>query len=151
RSQRETPDAKLPPRRQPRKMVLVTCPACGTRFKTPGHKSETPCLNCDEPVPVRLRKQKPAEDEREDEEAAPRRLDVFGAMAEERFGGEVHRPTFPFAEGTFTFPWYPEGLFRWLMLSVGCGFSVLLFIAMQWCFSMGGWFARAGYAFGFPF
>ncbi len=132
-------------------MVLVTCPACGTRFKTPGHQSETPCLNCDLPVPVRPRKDKPAEEGSEDRKPARRSPDVFAAMAEERFGGEVYHPTFPFLDGTFTFPWYPEGLFRWLSLSVGCAFSVLLFVAMQWCFSLGGWFARAGYAFGFPF
>jgi hypothetical protein len=83
--------------------------------------------------------------------SANQKTDVFGAMAEERYGGEIHRPTFPFLEGTFSFPWYPEALFRWMVLSLGCAATVLLFLVMLWCFSQGLWMARAGYAFGFPF
>ena len=141
------------PKRRPRKQVRVTCPACGTRFKTPGGRAETPCLNCDKPVPVRTRKEASSDEEDLDDSDGRNasKPDVFGAMAEERFGGEVYRPTFPFLEGTFSFPWYPESVVRWVGLSLGCAMSVLLYVAMHWCFSRGGWFARAGYAFGFPF
>src|SRR5690606_34921396 len=109
----------------------------------------TPCLNCEKPVPLRARKEQPQAEETS--EPVKKKLDVFAAMAEERFGGDVHRPTLPFLEGTFAFPWYPEALFRWVVLSLGCAMSIVLFVAMLWCFARGGWFARAGYAFGFPF
>lgn len=147
--------APRPAKRPVRKSVLVTCPACGTRFKTPrgSRKSETPCLSCNEPVPIPSRKGSSDADGGSSKSPKPgeQKTDVFGAMAEERFGGEIYRPAFPFLDGTFSFPWYPEGLFRWIMLSLGCAITVLLFLVMHWCFSRGGFYARAGYALGFPF
>ena len=148
------PVSPSPAKRRSRKTVLVTCPDCGTRFRTPGgaDRLETACLNCDKPVPLPGRNEPADLEDAPQESAGPtlRMPNVFDAMAEERFAGEVHRPAWPFLEGTFSFPWYPEGLFRWVALSLGCAAVVVLYLAMHWCFSRGGWYARAGYAFGFP-
>ncbi len=142
-------------KRRSRKSVLVTCPACGTRFRTPVREdqSETACLNCDKPIPLpgRAENADRAENAEESDAPAVHKMNIFEAMAEERFAGEVYRPALPFLQGTFSFPWYPEGLFRWVMMSLGCAIVMVLYLAMHWCFARGGWFARAGYAFGFPF
>lgn len=134
----------------------MTCPACNTRFIASAgpEDHETPCLNCDHPVPFpgrKLASSSAEENSSPEKSSKTRKPDLFAAMAEERFSGEVYQPRLPFLEGTFTFPWYPEGLFRWIVLSAGCSIVMVLFVAMHWCFARGGWFARAGYAFGFPF
>ena len=139
--------APRPAKRRPKKTVRLTCGECATRFQAAVEQgqTETHCLACNKPVEIPGRK-------KNSEEAENRKgPDVFAAMAEERYSGEAQRPPLPFLMGTFTFPWYPEALFRWLALSLGCAFVVVLYVAMHWCFSRGGWFARAGYAFGFPF
>jgi tRNA(Ile2) C34 agmatinyltransferase TiaS len=58
-------------------MLLVACPACGTRFKAPGNRAEIPCLNCDEPVPVRRRKEARAKDDTEETDDSPIPKSVF--------------------------------------------------------------------------
>ena len=157
RSSRE-PGRRPKPTAKRRPTTLVTCPACGTRFRSPVRSKayQTECLNCEESVNVPARGTREIEEPTPEVEPEPSQPNVFDAMAEERFSGDVHVPKFPFLEGTFSFPWYPEAIFRWIILSGGCAIVSVLFVAMHWCFAradvggIGGWYGRAGYALGFP-
>lgn len=113
------------------------------------------CLACESPVFVagtedaESSSKKSRKAKKENSDTASERDNVFVRMAEVREEMAEPPPVLPFLS-TITFPWYPETMFCWVMLSAGCAAVMLLFVSANWCWATGGVMSRAGYALGFP-
>ncbi len=134
--------------------MAIVCPDCQVRFKvTRREKSyKTPCLSCERPIRVPgtaagARDLKPAARQPAKRRKGTRN-NVFRAMARPTQQTGPVIPLLPFLSA-LSFPWYPEVVWRWVVLSGGCSAVGFLFVAVTWSFLSG--IFTAAYALCFPF